>query len=439
MAIPSLSMLNRLRRRVRHCDAGRNAGESELVTVSRFKVSTRTAWAVRQFVPLFFVFLLITLAAAFTGSAGAASYTEQERETRAAELEKLRQQIQTLTTQRNKVRNRYDEIQKELRLTEQAISESVKDLRSLSQKLTRQKQELNHLQKQQQKLHNQLATQRDLLGRQVRAAFMIGRQEYLKLLLNQQDPATLGRAMTYYRYFNAARLERIEEVNVTLQELARVTRNIEVKTRALNTLRDERLASKAELEKTYHKRQSVMTRLAREVRSKEQKLKQLQEDEKQLQALLQTIEETMPDILNAPTSKSFASLRGRLVWPVQGKVRNYYGRSRYQGRLKWNGVMISARAGNTVHAVARGRVAYADWLRGYGLLIIIDHGDGYMSLYGHNQSLFKEVGDWVEADEAIAGVGDSGGQSDIGLYFEIRHNGKPSNPAKWCSRSSRRG
>lgn len=372
-------------------------------------------------------------------AAAATAYTEQERQARAAELEQLRKQIRSITLQRNKVRSRYDDIQQNLRITEQAISENVKELRNLEHQLARQKQDLNQLRSQQKKLNHQLGNQRDLLGRQVRAAYMIGRQEYLKLLLNQQDPAMLGRAMTYYRYFNAARLERIEEVNTTLQELARVTEGIETKTRSLKKLREERLARKSQLEKAYRKRQGVLSQLANEIRTKDQKLGQLQEDEKHLQELLRAIEKNLPDVLNAPTSQSFASLRGKLTWPVKGKVKNFFGRSRYQGRLKWNGVMISARAGNTVRAVARGRIAYADWLRGYGLLIIIDHGDGYMSLYGHNQSLYKEVGDWVEANDAIAGVGDSGGQATDGLYFEIRHNGKPANPTKWCSRSSRRG
>lgn len=369
----------------------------------------------------------------------AAGYTEQERQLRAAELERLQQQIRTLTRQRNRVRNRYDEIQQELRLTEQAISNTVRELRRLDRQLGQQKKELRRLQRQQQELRQQLARQRELLARQVRAAYMIGRQEYLKLLLNQQDPATLGRAMTYYRYFNAARLARIGEVNDTLQELARVSADITEKTRTLNDLRETRQAHKTGLETTFRKRQAVIASLEREIRTRDQQLERLQQDEKHLQELLQAIETALPDDLTAPGSQSFASLRGKLGWPVQGKVRNLFGRSRYQGRLKWNGVMIDARAGNTVRAVARGRVAYADWLRGYGLLIIIDHGDGYMSLYGHNQSLYKEVGDWVEANEAIAGVGDSGGQSNPGLYFEIRHNGKPSNPARWCSRRSRSG
>lgn len=396
----------------------------------------------RRFHPLRavrWILLAMSLPMAWQVPANAAAYTEQDRQLRAAELERLQAQIRSLTRKRNEVRSRYDEIQRELRLTEQAISETVRELRKLDQQLGEQRKELARLKRQQQELRRQLATQRDLLARQVRAAYMIGRQEYLKLLLNQQDPATLGRAMTYYRYFNAARLARIGEVNQTLEELAQVTENITAKTRTLKELRATRLARKADLESTFKRRQTVVASLAREIKSREQQLGRLQQDERHLQELLQTIETALPDDLTAPGSQSFASLRGKLGWPVKGRVRNLFGRSRYQGRLKWNGVMIDARAGNTVRAVARGRVAYADWLRGYGLLIIIDHGDGYMSLYGHNQSLYKEVGDWVEANEAIAGVGDSGGQSSTGLYFEIRHNGKPSNPAKWCSRRSRSG
>lgn len=383
--------------------------------------------------------ILVLLLGLISESAISASYTEQERQSKSAELEKLRKRIQAITRERNKVRTHYDEAQKELRDTEQRINKLVNELKKIDHQLSQQKNKLEKLQQQQHKLHKQLVKQRNLLGQQVRAAYMIGRQEYLKLLLNQQDPAILGRTMTYYRYFNEARVERIEEVNVTLDELTKVSNKIEAQTRVLNELRDDRLASKAMLDKSYRKRSEVIAKLALEIKDKEMKISQLQEDEKQLKKLLKAIEESLPDLLNAPsTSKPFASLRGKLPWPVKGRVKNLYGRSRYQGRIKWNGVLISAREGKTVHAVSRGRVAYADWLRGYGLLLILDHGDGYMSLYGHNQSLFKEVGDWVEANEPVGSVGSSGGQSSAGLYFEIRHNGKPNNPAKWCSKTARR-
>ena len=162
-------------------------------------------------------------------------------------------------------------------------------------------------------------------------------------------------------------------------------------------------------------------------------------NEKQLERVLNVITESMPEILTEPGEhKAFASLKGKLYWPALGTVRALFGKPRKVAKIKWNGVIIKARRGNNVRAISHGRVAYADWLRGYGLLIIIDHGDGYMSLYGHNEDIRKETGDWVEEGEIIGSVGNTGGQAKTGLYFEIRHNGKPTNPKIWC-RKVRRG
>ena len=268
---------------------------------------------------------------------------------------------------------------------------------------------------------------------------MNGRQEYLKLLLNQQDPAAVSRVMTYYDYFNKARTTRIDKAIQTITKLDQVKVKIENQRLVLNKLKQQQLAEKKQLEESYNERAVVVARLQQELNSKDKQLSQLLEDEQQIQKLLQAIREVMPELLKVPgEAQPFAKLRGKLKWPAQGKIQNIFGKKRKASRVSWNGIVIKAPEGRNVHAVARGRVAYADWLRGYGLLLIIDHGDGYMSLYGHNQSLFKETGDWVEAGEEIASVGNSGGQQQSGLYFEIRHNGKPTNPGKWC-RKQRRG
>lgn len=145
----------------------------------------------------------------------------------------------------------------------------------------------------------------------------------------------------------------------------------------------------------------------------------------------------MDDIPALPTEKPFSKQRGKLYWPAKGKVKNLYDHWRSVGKVKWQGNIIKAKEGAPVHTISNGRIAYSDWLRGYGLITIIDHGDGYMSLYGHNQTLLKEVGDWVENNEIIATVGSSGGLKSVGLYFEIRHNGKPSNPSRWCKKQRR--
>ena len=277
------------------------------------------------------------------------------------------------------------------------------------------------------------------MTQQIRTAYVIGKQEYTKLLLNQEDPAAVGRVMRYYKYFHLARNERVELAKQTLNKLRKVEDSIQQKTRDIKRTRKEQLEHKKELEKKSKERSLVLVKLSSDLKDKTGVLKRLLEDERRLQRLVQDLDKAIPDILTAPGGREpFAKLKGQLNWPTQGKVKALFGKSRKVGRLKWNGIIIKASEGKNVRAISHGRVAYADWLRGYGMLMIIDHGDGYMSLYGHNQALYKETGEWVEAGDLVASVGSTGGQQSAGLYFEIRHNGKPSNPTRWC-RSRNRG
>lgn len=365
--------------------------------------------------------------------------SEQEREQKQAELKALRENISVLRKDIDSTRTQHSSASNELQKTEVAIGKTVNNLKQLDRKLKRQKRHLQKLYKDKKRHEQELATQRDLLGEQLRLAYINGRQEYLKLLLNQQDPAAVSRVMTYYNYFNKARTTRIDEALQTIARLEQVKVKIENQQLVLKKLRQQQQAEKQQLEKSYNERAVIVVQLKQELNSKDKQLNQLLENEQQIQKLLQAIREVMPELLKVPDeAKPFAKLRGKLEWPARGKVNNVYGKKRKTGNLSWNGIVIKAPEGRDVYAVARGRVAYADWLRGYGLLLIIDHGDGYMSLYGHNQSLYKETGDWVEAGEEIGSIGNSGGQQQSGLYFEIRHNGKPTNPGKWC-RKQRRG
>ncbi len=370
-------------------------------------------------------------------SSSYAQLSDEERTLKAEELARLQDRLESIVAERNQVRNRYDEVQQALRSAERKIGDYVQELKQLKRQLRQQDRQLQKSLKQQKQLQQDVAQQRDLLGEQVRAAYMIGRQEYLKLLLNQQDPAAMGRTMAYYKYFNQARQTQIEQALRSIAQLEVVSRRLAEEKRVLQAMRDEQNAKKRKLENTNRQREQLVAQLGQEIHSKEAQIKLLRQNEQQLKAVLAAIEDSLSDILPMEQQRNFVAYKGQLAWPARGKIDNRYGQSRHKGKLKWHGVLIHAPEGNTVYAVSRGRVAYADWLRGYGLLLILDHGDGYMSLYGHNQSLLKEVGDWVEADEAIANVGSSGGQQSAGLYFEIRHNGRPANPANWC-RASRR-
>ncbi len=384
--------------------------------------------------------LLVTFAFASKGFyVSADSFDDENREQREQELQQLKVKIKSLRSELDEVRTLHDKVRQELRATEISISKRVKNLNQLKRKLRRQNKRLRQLQIQRRELKKDLATQRDLLGQQVRTAYTIGKQEYLKLLLNQENPNAIGRVLTYYEYFNQARSERIDTSTKTLRSLAQVKKRIRKENKTLQNLKRQQLAEKKNLEAGYQARAIVIAKLSKDIESKDGVLRQMLTNEKQLERVLNVITESMPEILTEPGKhQAFATLKGKLYWPALGTVKNLFGKPRKTVKVKWNGVLIKARQGNNVRAISHGRVAYADWLRGYGLLIIIDHGDGYMSLYGHNENIRKETGDWVDEGEIIGSVGNTGGQAKAGLYFEIRKNGKPTNPKIWC-RKVRRG
>jgi septal ring factor EnvC (AmiA/AmiB activator) len=354
----------------------------------------------------------------------------------AAALAEVRKKIDRLRHEIDKTQTKHDSVRTELRKVERSISQLHREIKNINQKQRKKNRELKKLYGERGKLQNELATHRQILTQQIQAAFVIGQQEYLKLLLNQEDPAAIGRTMKYYDYFNRARLTEIEQVRGTLLRLSSVEAKIKREKQVLAEIEQVRKKRRQELQEVSYAHSRVMAKLKKELGTRGEELSQLVENERRLQQLVNQLDDAIPDILTAPGKRTpFAKLRGKLQWPTQGKVRALFGRSRNAGKLKWNGVLIKASVGKDVRAVSHGRVAYADWLRGYGLLMIVDHGDGYMSLYGHNQALYKETGEWVEAGEVVATVGQSGGQQQAALYFEIRHNGKPSNPVRWCKRS----
>lgn len=358
--------------------------------------------------------------------------TVQQRQ---AELEQLRQKIAKLQDELNVDRGRYDSLMSELRRVERRIGRVGRSINRLNGQMGEQERKLAQLQKRRGELQASIIEQRRYLAGQIRAAYAMGRQEYVKILLNQEDPSAVGRTLTYYDYLNKARSERIANIDATIVELEQVRAELNRENERLRRLRAQREQEREEMVATRKERQGVVTSLKAEIQGKDQQLDGLLADEKELKSLLQALTEALEDIPAAPGDhQPFGRLKGKLSWPTSGKRIFAFGESRNLGKLRWQGVVIAAKGGQEVRAVSHGRVAYADWLRGYGLLMIIDHGDGYMSLYGHNQSLYREVGDWVERGEAIAAVGNSGGIDNNALYFEIRKNGKPTDPVRWCKR-----
>ncbi len=377
--------------------------------------------------PLILLLLLLLLLGALPGHGLAAD------DDNSARLQQLRQQIQSLRSELDSDRQRKQSLQSRLRNTEKRIGKTAALLRELDRQIRRQKGELKALEKQRRGLRDDLRQHRIALGQQLRAAYANGQQEYLKILLSQQDPAAVARTLTYYDYYNRARLEKIRAIDEHLTELTAVEKKIRQQTRELERNRAERVNEKQQLERSRSERSQLLARLQQDMRSKDQRLSRLLEDERQLQRLLERLaEQPVKAPLELSEGKPFAQLRGKLIWPTAGRLTARFGQRRKVGKLRWQGVRIGAREGTEVRAIHHGRVVFSDWLRGFGLLTIIDHGDGYMSLYGGNQSLYKEEGDWVESGEVIAAVGNSGGNDRHALYFEIRHNGKPVNPLKWC-------
>jgi septal ring factor EnvC (AmiA/AmiB activator) len=239
--------------------------------------------------------------------------------------------------------------------------------------------------------------------------------------------------LVYFDYYNRARSARIGQVAGELDKLAMLERETDRVAAALAALEGEQARELAALERSRDERKAAVAKLDAEIRDGTAAVGKLRAEEQRLAELVTRLGELMAGF-PVDTDAPFQTLKGKLAWPVQGKLAGDYGQPRGGGTVKWNGVLLEATAGTPVRAVYHGRVAFADWLQGLGLLVIVDHGGGYMSLYGHNEALLKESGDWVEPGEAIAQVGDTGGQSRAALYFEIRYNGEPVNPHPWIAR-----
>ncbi len=380
--------------------------------------------------PLLFLFLCFTPSIYAEPDTG---LDDEQRQEKKQELAKLRQHMGELRKKIEEKQQKKDFASKFLKDIEVRIGERAYILKKINRHLRKQKRELKKLKQQHRKTNNKLVKQRNILSEQIRAAYMIGRQEYLKLLLNQENPAAIGRTLTYYDYFHKARSHHIDEAVVTIEKLDQLTTQVKIKAKELKESRKQQRAEKQKLEDDFIDRSIVIKEMEKDIAAKGNRLKKFIADEQLLQQLLKGIRNIMPSILTEVDNReTFSKRRGRLKWPVKGKVGRLFGKSRKAANIKWNGVLISSAEGSDVKAISHGRIAYADWLRGYGMLVIIDHGDGYMTLYGYNQALYKETGDWVEEGDIIATVGRSGGQLKSGLYFEVRVKGQPSNPTKWC-------
>jgi len=244
----------------------------------------------------------------------------------------------------------------------------------------------------------------------------------------------VGRILAYYDYHNRARTEQINLIKENIEAVEKLQTAIQLENETLQNLTRRQLKKRNEIEKSRVRRQIILTKLQDHLSKQGTQLQSLQQQEKQLTALLDKLGKGAGAVPFFEDIPSFNSQKGKLKWPIKGKLLNRFGNKRKGGNLKWYGVKIDATPGTEVRAISTGKVVFADWFRNLGLLMILDHGEGYMSLYGYNQSLLKKPGDWVVDSEVIAYAGDTGGQSVPSVYFEIRHRGEPLNPVLWCKK-----
>jgi len=353
---------------------------------------------------------------------------DANQNTQQNKLQELTGEIKQLSSAIRMEKKTRKSILKDLADTEKKIGRLGRHIHKLQGKIAKLDRELVALDKDKKIQQQMLDREKSQLRSLVMSAYATGRQERIKLFLNQQDPVLMNRIMTYYDYFNRERIKRIESARALIDDIRNTEDTINIKKLALDSSYAEKNAQLEQIQQAKQARAELLARLDADIDAKTRSLSQLKEDAASLRKLLDNIQQQK---IQQKREQKFSSLKGKLKWPAKGFLSKFFGSDKVGG-VKWDGVFITAPEGREVRAVHHGKVAYADWLRGYGLLVIIDHGEGYMSLYGHNQTLFKEAGDWVDAGESIALVGNSGGQKNPGLYFSIRSKGKPSNPKKWC-------
>ncbi|MFI2812170.1 MULTISPECIES: murein hydrolase activator EnvC [Microbulbifer] len=354
--------------------------------------------------------------------------SEQEQQER---LREIKQRIESLQEELNQVRSERDQLLKDLERNERDISELHKRIDKIKNDMRSRTDKLKELKEEQQQLEESRRSMQRRVEQEVAAAYRLGRQEQVKLLLNQQDPQHIARQLRYHEYFLQERSRVIDDYLETLTNLDTVSTSIRHERDTLDAERKQLEDREQQLVSAQRSRQATLDKLAARLADKSGELKQLQGDRSRLQRLVDEVGRAIAALVNPEDQMPFAKQRGRMQWPAQGRRANAFGQRRNNG-ITWKGVTIRAGEGTPVRAIHRGRVVFSDYLRGQGMLVILDHGDGYMSLYAHNQSLTRSLGEWVERGETIARVGNSGGLEYSGVYFEIRHRGKPQDPTVWC-------
>ena len=372
--------------------------------------------------------ILLWLFVVLMTNSTSANSTDEEYEKR---LNELQQSISELQQQLTKVEGSRSDLQQLLKKSEVDIGKLTKKIDTLKEALAREKKQLSQLQTERSQLELSRDYQQEQIIDIINRSYRLGRQSHIKLLLNQQQPTLISRLLRYHKYLIRARAEKINDYRETMARLSQLESKIIASSNILENRRQALNQRYQQLRNSQLKRIEVLNKLNADFNTKNSRLVELEQDRQRLQMLLDEAANSLANLKLPDDALLFKQLRGELPKPSTGKVLHHYGSYRSSSRLTWSGIFYDDIPGSDVTAVHYGRVIFSDYLKGHGLLLIIDHGDGYMSLYAHNQALYKETGDWVSGEEVIASVGNSGGLESAGLYFEIRHQGQPQDPGKW--------
>lgn len=356
----------------------------------------------------------------------------------AVKIHNMQQQMQVMKKNIAQNKQHREQLMSQLQAIEMKIASVATTLHQLSQELDVANKNLTQLQLAHQQLTTKLNQQHDTLVKQIQSAYIISHESFLKILFNQENPRLLSRMLNYYRYFSLARLSLVTELKSTLTQVLnneKILNEQLAKTKELIQSHNQEQLAMSQEEAT---RKQVLNQLNKEILSKTTLLQEIQVNKQHLEKVVNQLRVDNEQAFNKnyayvnKTGMSFTKMQKKLPWPTVGKVVQSFSSHIGNSQLNLNGVVIGASKGQPVYAIYPGRVVFADWLRGFGLLLIIDHGDGYMTLYARNEALYSKQGDVVKAGDLITRVGNSGGYSQSGLYFSIRHNGKPIDPTKWC-------
>jgi murein hydrolase activator len=385
----------------------------------------------------------------------ASSFAAKKIDVAKEDLSDIQEKIQALKKELDNNQEAHKDASDALKDSETAISAANKKLRDINQKQNKNKNTLNLLKKQSVSLNESLSEQQKRLSSLLRQQYMHGGQSYSQLILQNKNPSEIARDVKYFSYIAKEHAKVIDGMQSNLIKVKELNDKTAAALQEVADLKTKQEAEKKELEQQKKEKSKVVKSLSKQISAQRNEIDKLKRDEKNLSNLVERLAKIIPKKTKKITKKksskpaeeevvsnettptdafsgsSFAALKGKLHLPVRGDVTNRFGSAREDTGVTWKGLFIKATEGNDVKSVADGRVVFADWMRGFGNLVIVDHGNGYMSLYGNNQAMLKSVGDEVNGGDSIASVGNSGGNESNGLYYELRHNSQPLDPLKW--------